>query len=72
MRAEKIKLNNRLRNSSDMKTEARNITDAIHSLGDGINAVRVDPLENTITVDFIGDKVSLTDIERKLREENYL
>lgn len=71
MRADKIKLNNSLENSSDMKSQAENITDTIHSL-DGINAVRVDTLENTITVDYNEDKVSLKEIQRKLKEADYI
>lgn len=71
MKVEKIQLNDTLRKSSDMKSEARSITDTVHSAG-GVNSVRVDPLENNITVDYNEDQVTLEQIKQKLKESNYI
>lgn len=71
MRADKIKLSDSLVKSKDMKSEARTLTDKVHSLK-GINAVRVDPMENTITVDYNENQVSLSDIKKVLKEDNYI
>lgn len=71
IKVEKFRLNNSLKNAGDMKTEAKAIQDSIHNL-DGINAVRVDPFENMITVDYNADQVSLSQIEQKLKENNYI
>lgn len=53
-----------------MKSRAKNITDEIHTLG-GINAVRVDPFENYITVDYNEEEISADEIQNKIREQNF-
>ena len=70
MRADKFKLNPSFKNSKNLESDAKALTDAVHTL-DGINAVRVDPIANTITVDYNEDKVSKREIKQKLKENNY-
>ncbi len=71
MKAEKFKLNNSLEDVSDLKSVSKSLTDDIHSLG-GVNAVRVDPIENTVTVDYNEGQVSSEQIKQKLKDSNYL
>jgi len=71
MKAEKFRLNSSLKDVADLKSVAKSLTDDIHSLG-GINAVRVDPIENTVTVDYNEGQVSSSQIKQKLKEGNYL
>ncbi len=70
MKADKFKLTNSFTDAAKMKAHAKNITDEIHSLG-GINAVRVDPFENYITVDYNEEEVSQEDIQKKIKEANF-
>ncbi|WP_099190769.1 heavy-metal-associated domain-containing protein [Tepidibacter mesophilus] len=71
MKAEKFKLNNSLKDNDNLKSVAKSLTDDIHSLG-GVNAVRVDPIENTVTVDYNEGQVSSNQIQQKLKDGNYL
>ncbi len=71
IKVKKYKLNNTLKEADDMKTFAKSITDDIRSLG-GVNAVRVDTLENSITVDYNEGQVSSDQIQEKLKAGNYV
>lgn len=71
MKAEKFKLGNSLKNIRDIEYKSKRITDSIYSLGQGINFIRVDPIENTVTVDFMEEKISAADIQQKLRDADY-
>ncbi len=55
----------------DAKSQAESIHHVISQM-DGIKAIRVDSFANTVTVDYEDDKVSSSEIESKLRENNYI
>lgn len=58
-------------NDQDMNEKTHVIHSAISGL-QGINAVRVDPYRNTVTVDFDDGKVSEKEIQEKLRQNNFM
>lgn len=67
MKAEKFKLNNSLKDVTDLKSFKTSLTEDINSLG-GVNAVRIDAVANTITVDYNEEQVSSTQIKQKITE----
>lgn len=71
MKAEKFKLNNSLKDVADLKLVAKSLTDEIRSIN-GVNAVRVDPIENTVTVDYNEGQVSSSQIQQKIKDGKYL
>ncbi|WZL74222.1 hypothetical protein QBE52_05650 [Clostridiaceae bacterium 35-E11] len=65
MKAAKFKL------TGDAKKQAKSIHDSIVQLN-GINAVRIDSFANTVTVDYDDHKVSSSDIQSTLKQNNYI
>lgn len=55
---------------SDLNDKSHTIHSSISEL-EGVNAVRVDPFRNIVTVDFDEDKVSEKEIQNKLKENNF-
>ncbi|MBB6216299.1 copper chaperone CopZ [Anaerosolibacter carboniphilus] len=58
-----------------LKGDAKSQAEAIHNTiaqMNGIKAVRVDSFANTVTVDYDDKKVSSSQIESKLKENNYI
>ncbi|MBU5439676.1 heavy-metal-associated domain-containing protein [Tissierella sp. MSJ-40] len=52
-------------------TDERTIKDSLKTV-EGINAVRLDTTAQTITVDYDDSVVSLSTIESKLKENNFI
>lgn len=71
MKAEKFQLNNSYKEVRDLQAIEKSISQDIQSLN-GINAVRLDPIANTVTVDYNEGQVSSSEIQQKLKEGNYL
>ena len=70
MRAKKYRISN-LGVTEEMKKNSQRIQSAINQL-EGINAVRIDPYAETVTVDFDDSKVSEEEIQKILRDDHYL
>lgn len=70
MKAKKFPISNP-GNSKELKERAELYQSTIHQLN-GINAIRVDPYAENITVDYDDTKVSEKEIQKKLEENNLI
>lgn len=71
MRLEKFRLSNSLKNASDINFQAKMIQDTLYDI-EGVNIVRVNTFENTITIDYNEVQISSSKIQQKLKENNYM
>jgi copper chaperone CopZ len=65
MKADKFKI------KGDAKPQAKSIHNSIAKL-DGIKAIRVDSLANTVTVDYDDEKITSSQIESTLKDNKFM